>query len=294
MPFHIGPHIALEKTLRETLSFFETFKDVSCIQTFPGMSVSYHTRKFHYDSYVAAGEYLAANNKVWYVHAPYVINLASQDDEILSRGKACIQKILDNQALLYESSEVKGSKNSSNLKITGTVLHIGAKGPLSQVIREINDLTISSHLHLENAAQTKKLGSTLEDLRLLKEGIDSNKVGFCWDTCHLHSSGVVDMRNPDEVIKFFEEMKDIGVKPHQGVIHLNDSKTAFKSKQDKHSILGYGHIWKDLWSKQSSSKIKSLESLFTLRDICKEESYDIILETPSSDIEEFEIKILRT
>jgi endonuclease IV len=169
--------------------------------------------------------------------------------------------------------------------IGGTVLHIGAKGPLSQVIKEINDLDIHSNLYLENAAQFKKLGSTLEDLRLLKEGIDSKKVGFCWDTCHLHSSGVVDMRNPDKVIEFFEEMKDIGVKSHQGVVHLNDSKTPFKSGQDRHSILGYGYIW-------NVEKPESMESLFALRDICKENSYDIILETPSIDINKFEFSFL--
>ena len=284
MPFHIGPHISLERTLPETLSFFETENkkfSPSCIQTFPGISVSYNLRKFRTESYIQAGEFLAANNKVWYVHAPYVINLASQDEEILSRGRACIQKVLDNQALLYTSIKTKGSK------VTGTVLHIGAKGPLSQVIREINDLNVSSHLYLENASQPKKLGSTLEDLRLLKEGIDSHKVGFCWDTCHLHSSCVVDMRDPDAVIEFFDEMKDIGVKHYQGVIHLNDSKTAFKSGQDRHAVLGYGTIW-------NVEKPESMESLFALRDICKEESYDIILETPSIDIEEFEIKILKT
>ena len=292
MPFHIGPHISLERTLPETLSFFETEDkkfSPSCIQTFPGVSVSYNLRKFHIDSYIEAGEFLATNNKVWYVHAPYVINLASQDEDILTRGRACIQKILDNQALLYGSFGSSGVGSKGSKKVTGTVLHIGAKGPLSQVIREINDLSISSHLHLENAAQPKKLGSTIEDLRLLKEGIDSNKVGFCWDTCHLHSSGTVDMRNPDAVIEFFEEMKDIGVKPHQGVIHLNDSKTAFKSGQDRHSVLGYGHIW----NIERSFKPENMESLFALRDICKEESYDIILETPSIDIEEFEIKILK-
>jgi len=278
MPFRIGPHIPLERTLMETLEFFNTEagSKSSAIQTFPGVSVSYNLRKFEYKSYEKAAEYLTSNNKAWYIHAPYVINLASQEEEILKKGRNCIQHILENQLMLYQ---IFGKH------IGGTVLHIGAKGPLSQVIKEINDLDIHSNLYLENAAQFKKLGSTLEDLRLLKEGIDSNKVGFCWDTCHLHSSGVVDMRNPDKVIEFFEEMKDIGIKPHQGVIHLNDSKTPFKSGQDRHSILGYGYIW-------NVEKPESMESLFALRDICKENSYDIILETPSIDINKFEFSFL--
>lgn len=278
MPFHIGPHIHLERTMMETLSFFDTEEGskASAIQTFPGVSVSYNLRKYKFETYEEAGEYLYNKKKAWYIHAPYVINLASQDEDILSRGKNCIQHILENQLLLNQYA---------GTHIGGTVLHIGSKGPLSQVIREINDLSIHSHLYLENAAQFKKLGSTLEDLRLLKEGIDSNKVGFCWDTCHLHSSGVVDMRNPDKVAEFFEEMKDIGIKSHQGLVHLNDSKTIFRSGQDRHAVLGYGHIW-------NVEKPETMESLFLLRDICKENSYDIILETPSINIKEYELKIL--
>jgi len=278
MSFHIGPHIPLGKTMMETLSFFDTEEGSksSAIQTFPGISVSYNLRKFHSESYQKSAQYLHSKKKAWYIHAPYVINLASQDEGILSRGKKCIQNILENRLLLDQY----GSSHTG-----GTVLHIGSLGPLSQVISEINDLDIHSHLYLENAAQFKKLGSTLEQLRLLKEGIDSNKVGFCWDTCHLHSSGVVDMRNPDKVAEFFEEMKDIGIKPHNGVVHLNDSKTPFKSGQDRHSILGYGYIW-------NVEKPESMESLFLLRDICKENSYDIILETPSININEYELNFL--
>jgi deoxyribonuclease-4 len=274
---YYGPHIHLEKTLLETLSYFDTHPDASLIQTFPGVPIAYNLRKFHLDSYIKTNEYLTKYNKKWYIHAPYVINLASQEHDIHSKGKQCIQKILDNQSLLNE-------------KHTGTILHIGSrkgysshdlKGPLSKVIETINDLDITSRLYLENAAQYAKLGKDMEQLRLLREGIDSHKVSFCIDTCHTHSNGMCDMRHPDKVIEFFEtlDMK-------HGVIHLNDSKTPFKSGQDKHSVLGYGHIW-------NAEKPESFESLYALRDICYEKGYDIILETPSINIEEYEFLFLK-
>jgi deoxyribonuclease-4 len=158
------------------------------------------------------------------------------------------------------------------------VLHIGAKGPLSQVINEINDLDPAvlkqTKLFLENAAQNK-LGNTLDDLRKLCEGIDSKNVGFCIDTCHAHSSGLTDMRKPEDIVNLFDEL-DLCNKVSKPVcIHLNDSKTKFKSKQDIHSVLGYGSIW-------DIENPESFESLYTLLDICKTEDYDVILETPSA------------
>lgn len=265
---YYGPHIDLEKTLMDTLNYFNSHPEVSLIQTFIGPPISYNLRKFHKDSYVEASKYLQKYKKKWYIHAPYVINLASPEESSILKGMNCIQRILDHQSLI-------------NINHTGTVLHIGAIGPLSRVIENINDLTISSKLYLENAAQYKRLGKDMEQLRLLREGIDSHNVSFCIDTCHTHSNGMCDMRNPDKVIEFFE---DLDMK--HGIIHLNDSKTSFKTGQDKHAVLGYGHIW-------NVEKPESFESLYALRDICYEKGYDIILETPSVDIENYEFLFLK-
>jgi len=114
----------------------------------------------------------------------------------------------------------------------------------------------------------------------LQEGLDSPKIGFCIDTCHADASGSVNMRNPESVIRFFDDLDEKNV-----IIHLNDSKTPFSSGQDRHSILGYGSIW-------AKNEPETWESLFVLRDICKENRYDIILETPSENIEEYEYELL--
>jgi hypothetical protein len=66
--FCIGPHIELERTLLETLSFFDTEegRTSSLIQTFIGPPISYNLRKFHLDSYIKTNEYLTKYNKKWY------------------------------------------------------------------------------------------------------------------------------------------------------------------------------------------------------------------------------------
>jgi deoxyribonuclease-4 len=283
---YIGPHVPLEETFFSTV---QQMKDspYGLIQIFMGPPIGYHIRRSTDEILEKTGNFLASFDKKLYVHAPYVINLASQDQDILTKGRKSIQKILDTQNRI--NSYTKDTKKS----LTGTVLHIGAKGPLSQVINEVNSLnfdlyreTAKTNLYLENAAQNK-LGNTLYDLRKLCEGIDSKNVGFCIDTCHTHSSGLADMRSPEEVVKLFDELGLCNKATKPICIHLNDSKTKFKSKQDIHSILGYGSIW-------DVEKPESFESLYTLLEICKSEGHDIILETPSATEKlSYEFEILK-
>jgi deoxyribonuclease-4 len=281
---YIGPHIPLEETFFSTV---ETMKDTpyGLIQIFMGPPIGYHIRRTSEEVLEKTGKFLQKYDKKLYVHAPYVINLASQDEDILPKGRKSIQKILSTQSIINEYGFDKIR--------TGTVLHIGAKGPLSQVIHEINDLDpaslTSTKLFLENAAQNK-LGNTLDDLRKLCEGIDSKNVGFCIDTCHTHSSGLTDMRDPEQVVNLFDELdlSGAGKSSKPICIHLNDSKTKFKSKQDIHSVLGYGSIW-------DIEKPESFESLSVLLNICKTEGFDIILETPSAtEKSKYEFEIFKS
>jgi deoxyribonuclease IV len=275
----IGPHVSLDETFYSTVT---QMKDtpMGLLQIFMGPPVGYHIRRTTEDVLEKTGKFLTKYNKKLYVHAPYVINLASQEEKIVENGRKSIQKLLDTQGTIQDFS-------NSSKSCTGTVLHVGAKGPIAQVVDEINDLryTPNSYLYLENAAQNK-LGNTFNDLRLLREGIDSSNVGFCIDTCHTHSSGLANMKNPEQVIQLFEDLKDLRSSKYPMVIHLNDSKTSFKSKRDIHSMLGYGSIW-------NVEKPESFESLYTLLDICKDENYDVILETPSINIFEYEYEIMK-
>jgi deoxyribonuclease-4 len=284
---YIGPHVPLEETFYSTLEKSkDRYNKFNLIQIFMGPPVGYHIRRTSEETLEKTGSFLKDNDMKLYVHAPYVINLASQEPDILEKGRVSIQKVLDTQSKI-------GNYSSPNR--VGTVLHVGAKGPLSQVVNEINDLNVSSNLYLENAAQNK-LGNSFDDLRRLCEGIDSQNVGFCIDTCHTHSSGLADMRDSGQVLKLFEDLNDLwssttGTKKSSKgspkiIIHLNDSKTKYASKQDKHSILGYGSIW-------DVEKPESFDSLFTLLELSKTYHYDIILETPSIDVCNYEYEIMK-
>ena len=265
-----GPHISLGKTLYETACTMHGSK-IDAIQVFYGNYIKYDIRKFTEADLAKTGDFIRAENKKIYVHAPYVINLASPKEEMVLKGKLSLQTILNTQARVDPER-------------TGTVLHIGAQGTIQNVVNNLNDLSVSSPLHLEiSAGEGTKLGKDLEELRKLKEGLDSHNVGFCIDTCHCHSSGMCDMKNPDCILKMFNGIEDFGC--DKIMVHLNDSLTDFKSKKDRHAVIGHGTIW-------DKTKEETFESLYSLRDYCKEKCYDIILETPSENVE-YEMNILK-
>jgi deoxyribonuclease-4 len=266
-----GPHISLGTTLYSTVCSLHNTK-ADALQVFYGGPTTYNVRNFTSEDIQKSGDYIRETKKKIYVHAPYVINLASHKEEMVEKGKACLQTILHTQSRIDKER-------------TGTVLHIGAQGTIQNVVNRINDLDIRSHLFLEiSAGEGTKLGKDMDELRKLKEGIHSHNIGFCIDTCHCHSSCMCDMRNSEKIIQMFEDLESFGNK--NTMIHLNDSETEFGSKRDKHSVVGFGTVW-------NYHKSESFESLITLRNYCKDKCFDIILETPSQSPETFELNILK-
>jgi len=265
-----GAHISLEKTLYETVCSLHGTK-ANALQVFYGNYITYKIRDFSETDIQKTGDYIRENEHKIYVHAPYVINLASHKEEMVNKGKECLQKIFDTQARIDPN-------------LTGTVLHIGAQGTIQNVVNRINDLNMSSPLYLEvSAGEGTKLGKDMDELRKLKEGIDSHRLGFCIDTCHTHSSCMCDMTQSSSIVKMFEDLEGCGNK--NIVVHLNDSNTQFGSKKDRHAVIGHGTIW-------SYDKPKTFDSLITLRDYCKDKCHDIILETPSKGLHSDELTIL--
>jgi len=266
-----GPHVSLQKTLLATVK--QTPENCQCIQCFLGSNLSYNIRKFAEKDLKETGKWLKDSNKKLFVHAPYVINLAhSSNEEMVAKGANSLQSILDCLAATGAPQQ------------TGTVLHIGANGTIENVIEQLNDMTISAPLYLENCAgEGSKLGRNVDELRKLMEGCDSHSIGLCIDTCHSYGAGMTDMRSSEAIIKTFEELDC-----PRTIIHLNDSLGDYKSKKDRHAFIGQGLIWS---AQDGETQEEALESFNTLRDYAFDAEWDIILETPSPDL--YEIDMLK-
>jgi deoxyribonuclease-4 len=86
------------------------------------------------------------------------------------------------------------------------------------------------------------LGSTFEELAELRERIapdTRDRVGFCLDTCHLYSAGYDLAKNYEAVWARWDRV--VGIK-HLHCLHLNDSKTPFGSRRDRHELVAEGSL----------------------------------------------------
>jgi deoxyribonuclease-4 len=61
----------------------------------------------------------------------------------------------------------------------------------------------------------------------------------CVDTCHVHSAGYDLARDFDGVWKRFDDALGMA---RLRVLHLNDSKTPFGSRRDRHELIGEGSL----------------------------------------------------
>ena len=86
------------------------------------------------------------------------------------------------------------------------------------------------------------LGATFEELADLRRRIPPplrRRIGFCADTCHLYSAGYDLVGDFDGVWAHWDRV--IGLR-HLRVMHLNDSRTPFHSRRDRHALIGEGSL----------------------------------------------------
>jgi deoxyribonuclease-4 len=86
------------------------------------------------------------------------------------------------------------------------------------------------------------LGARLEELAELRDRIPEpyrSRIGFCADTCHLYSAGYDLAGDYDGVWELWERV--IGLE-HLRCLHLNDSRTPFGSRRDRHELIAEGSL----------------------------------------------------
>ncbi|MCE8162996.1 MAG: deoxyribonuclease IV [Candidatus Moeniiplasma glomeromycotorum] len=175
------------------------------------------------------------------VHAPYILNLANT-----------INKKKFTWSVEFLKKEIA---RMETIGLKTLVLHPGnsLKAPFSialdQLVNGLN-LVLQNNPQVRIALETmsgkgSEVGSNFEQLQFIIERIKlKERVGVCWDTCHLWAAGYDLKNNLESVIKEFEAK--IGLEK-LWVIHVNDSLFELGSKKDRHENLDYGKIgWETL------------------------------------------------
>lgn len=232
---HVGGHVSIAGGLPNSIE--NTLKiGGNCLQIFAGSPRLWFRKPFP-DQEVQT--FLAGLNRnnfgPVFIHALYLVNLASTNPELLEKSIGSL---------------IADIQNGSCLRSAGVIIHIGShlgegfgsvKDQLVAVIRRILAQTEGCDLILENAAGQKgKIGS-LEELSYLINQVDDRRLKICLDTAHLFASGV-DLRKEGIVRQLIADLISFKLLDKLAVLHLNDCASDLDSHRDLHANIGAGHI----------------------------------------------------
>jgi deoxyribonuclease-4 len=204
----------------------------------------------------------------FYSHAGYLINLASDDNELRERSMLALQAEL---------------KRCEQLEILSTVIHPGSNknkekglGNICKSLKEIHENNTSNVIILlePSAGQGSTMPCNLKELEFIyKEMKLYNNIGLCIDTCHAHASGY-DMSNKNTMYSYFESIDEIWSINRIKLIHINDSMKPCSANIDRHANIGKGDIGEE--------GFKEILNYELLKNIPK------ILETPYEKVMDYE------
>jgi deoxyribonuclease-4 len=185
-----------------------------------------------------AQRYAASGLRAHYLHAVYLINLATPKEQLLHQSIGSLVHYMQ----LAEQLDADGV-----VFHPGSHLGAGFDGMLEQVagaMRETLDTVPNSPatLLVENSAGSGGcVGCNFEELGRIVTAVGSERVGVCLDTQHMFASGY-DVRTPDQVRSTLDRFgADVGF-DRLGLVHANDSRKPLGSNVDRHANIGEGEI----------------------------------------------------
>jgi deoxyribonuclease-4 len=190
---------------------------------------------------------LKASPIEFYVHAPYLLNLASPNNRVrIPSRKALAQAVA--------AATTIGAK--------GVIVHGGSVGPDEDAAvgferwrKAVDSFDVTVPVLVENTAgKGNSIMHDLENYGPLWDEIGDRNVGVCLDTCHAWASGA-DLEDAVDVIS--------AITGGVSLVHANDSKDEAGSHRDRHANFGEGFIPDDL-----------------LIGVIKAADTDVIVETP--------------
>lgn len=171
-------------------------------------------------------------------HDSYLINLGHPDNEQLKKSReAFIDEMQRCQQLGLTLLNFHPGSHLNQISETDCLIRI------AESINFALDQTQSVTAVIENTAgQGSNLGFRFEHLaEIINRVEDKARVGVCIDTCHTFVAGY-DLRTEADCKKTFADFDNIVGYNYLRGMHLNDAKTEFASRVDRHDSLGKGKI----------------------------------------------------
>lgn len=168
-------------------------------------------------------------------HAPYTMNLCAAKEDIREFSKEMIADDLRRMEYL--------PGNYYNFH-PGSHVGQGAEQGITLIVDALNEVLSeaqSTTVLLETmAGKGTEVGRSFEELREIIDRVQyREKLGVCFDTCHVWDAGYDIVGHPDEVLEEFDRV--IGLE-RLCAVHFNDSMNECGSHKDRHAKIGEGCI----------------------------------------------------
>ncbi len=168
-------------------------------------------------------------------HAPYTLNMASNNESTREFASEIFRKDLDilNEIPCNLYNFHPGSYTKDTLEIgTSRIVDI-----LNSQIKEDDDTFI---LLETMSGKGSEIGRSFEELKEIIDRVNlKDKMGVCFDTCHVYCAGYDIVNDLDSVMTEFDKV--IGL-DRLKAIHLNDTQNDFNTNKDRHAKIGEGFI----------------------------------------------------
>jgi deoxyribonuclease-4 len=184
-------------------------------------------------------------------HDSYLINLGHPEIELRDKSlnafidevKRCqllgLDKLNFHPGSHLQKIPKKSDSYLDNLNFAEEMCLSAISNSLNKTLKATENVT----LVIENTAgQGTNIGYQFEHLAyLIDKSVDKSRIGVCIDTCHLFASGY-DIRDKESYSDTWSKFDEIvGFKYLKGM-HINDSKSNFGSRVDRHNSIGKGEI----------------------------------------------------
>jgi len=222
----IGAHVDQVDPVGEAVA-----RGAQVVQIFLGDPQSYKGPTLEYDGQPAAlrGAAEAAGVGI-YVHAPYIINVATTNNRIRIPSRKLLQQHMDLAA---------------EIGALGLIVHGGHVNKTDDPAigfdnwrKAVEATDIKVPLLIENTAggemaMARRLDRIAGVWEAIARAENADRVGFCLDTCHAWAGGI-ELPTAVEQIKAITGRIDL--------IHANDSRDGFDSGADRHANFGSGQL----------------------------------------------------
>ena len=188
-------------------------------------------------------------------HAPYTLNACSAKADVRTfaletfKDDIARMELIPNQLYNFHPGSHVGQGEEKGIEQIAEILN--------EVIFE--DMTTTVLLETM-AGKGSEIGKTFEELNeIIKRVEQSDKVGVCLDTCHVHDGGYDIVNSLDEVLEHFDSV--IGL-DRLKALHLNDSKNPIGAHKDRHEKIGEGYIGINAFEKIVNHPVLSTLPMF--------------------------------